>query len=222
MWSSGSRLDLQASAVASHPEVVPLPQDTAAPPGEEILFVCTGNLCRSPIAAELLRSKLSCAAHVRVRSAGLVGRGRRPPRKAIRIMRRRGVDLAGHLSDSVLAPVATAPDLVLTMTRQQMCTLVELDGRLLCRTFTLPEFVTLAGVEGPRLPGEAIGDYLERVRCGRLSFPVLASRADDIPDPMGKRTSAYEQCARELDRLVEVLVDQLYPGQCVLSSEDRI
>lgn len=72
----------------------------ALPVPASILFVCEGNIFRSPFAAGALRALLPpvVAARVRVASAGFVGPGRRPPRPALAAAARRGVDLARHRS----------------------------------------------------------------------------------------------------------------------------
>lgn len=66
-----------------------------------VLFVCTGNICRSPYAERAFaRGRRLAGAHAgwRSGSAGLLGPGRAPPPEAIRVAARRGVDLRGHRS----------------------------------------------------------------------------------------------------------------------------
>jgi protein-tyrosine phosphatase len=120
-----------------------------------------------------------------------------------------------------LTALDPAPDLVLAMSREHLSTLVELDGRLLARTFTLREFVRLAALEGPRLPGEKIGHYVERVRRGRSGSILVAGLADDVIDPMGRRRPAYEVCAREIDDLVAIVSAHLYPERGAIGAEGQ-
>ncbi|WGS53981.1 low molecular weight phosphotyrosine protein phosphatase [Paraburkholderia sp. D15] len=88
----------------------------------DVLMVCEGNLCRSPMAAALLAAALP---RVAVHSAGtraLVGR--RAPALAVELMDGRGIDLRPHVS-SVLTPAQVrGARLILAMTRAQ-CALIE-------------------------------------------------------------------------------------------------
>jgi protein-tyrosine phosphatase len=66
-----------------------------------ILFVCTGNICRSPIAEGILRSKLSEAGlDTVVDSCGFESFhvGDHPDPRAVKVTRRRGIDISGHVS----------------------------------------------------------------------------------------------------------------------------
>ena len=64
-----------------------------------VLFVCQGNICRSPYAAEVLRARLADPLAVRVSSAGMMPRPGRPtPALGVAAAARNGVKLAGHRS----------------------------------------------------------------------------------------------------------------------------
>jgi protein-tyrosine phosphatase len=198
--------------------------------GEDILFVCTANICRSPMAAELLKSKLRMVPNVRVRSAGFGQDGIRPARDLVEFMQGRGVDLRGHLSTRVESVLTNPPDLLLGMARQHLRSLFQMHPGLLSRTFTLKEFVRLAETEGQRLPGEEIGKYLSRVGAGRSVSALFFGADDDIADPTGRRKSAYKRCASEIEDLVGRLAQLLYakalqnPGMLSgqMSAEDYV
>lgn len=86
-----------------------------------ILFVCQGNICRSPYAAaafrKLLRQTPLDAIHVS--SAGFVGPGRRSPPEALAVAARHGVDLTSHRSQLVDAAKVRGADLVVVMDPRQ-------------------------------------------------------------------------------------------------------
>lgn len=90
-------------------------------PIESLIFVCQGNICRSPFAAEVFVQLLPehLRPHYRVSSAGLWGGQESPPEEAIRVGFTRGIDLTGHrsrlLSRADLKPV----DLVVVMSSAQ-------------------------------------------------------------------------------------------------------
>jgi protein-tyrosine phosphatase len=78
-----------------------------------ILIICTGNICRSPIAEGLLRAKLP---KLEVSSAGiaaLVGEPADP--LAIEVMREHGYDITAHRAQQMVLPVLTKMDLILAL-----------------------------------------------------------------------------------------------------------
>jgi protein-tyrosine-phosphatase len=88
----------------------------------EIIFVCTGNVCRSPMAAGLLKERLAEKGRddeYEVRSAGVYGLdGRRASRNAIFVMAERGVDIADHIAHTLTGEDVAQADLVLAMSRE--------------------------------------------------------------------------------------------------------
>jgi protein-tyrosine phosphatase len=81
-----------------------------------ILFICTGNICRSPIAESLAVSR-HAAPGVSFASAGTSGLPGRPASMpAVRVMSEIGIDLTGHVSQDVFTAITEAPDLIYCMT----------------------------------------------------------------------------------------------------------
>ena len=84
-----------------------------------VLFVCHGNICRSPFAAAVLRQK--APEGVIVSSSGCFPKaGRRPPEAAIRAARQFGVDLAAHRSDVLTQQQVDGADLILVFDRRNI------------------------------------------------------------------------------------------------------
>lgn len=80
-----------------------------------ILFVCTGNLYRSPLAAEFFRAKLN-RNDWRVDSAGTWTQPGQPaPPAVVRAAAKFGVNVAGHRSQLISADLLAQSDLVLVM-----------------------------------------------------------------------------------------------------------
>lgn len=83
-----------------------------------LLCVCTGNTCRSPMAAALLRRELDKAGRpdIRVESAGLAADGSPATPQAVAVMAEWGVDISAHRSRPVTAELLQNADRVLVMT----------------------------------------------------------------------------------------------------------
>lgn len=108
-----------------------------------ILIVCTGNVCRSPLAEQLLRSQLA-GLDVHISSAGteaLVGRPM--DERAARFSEREGGDPRGHRARQLTVEHLEDTDLVLTAERDHRRRVVESLPRGSHFTFTLREFARL-------------------------------------------------------------------------------
>lgn len=179
---------------------------------ERILFVCTANLCRSPMAQAFLRHELKSAeVEVEVLSAGFLTPGQPADKKVVWAMRRLGFDLSGHFSTKASNALDSGPDLVLTMARAHLRTLMKLDPALLSRAFTLKEFVHLAHLEGPRKAGEPLSHYLARLGRSRSVSALTSPGTEmDVPDPIGGPKRSFLKCASELQGLVRECAVTLY------------
>lgn len=190
-------------------------------PAVRLLFVCTGNLCRSPVAERLTlaRATRSLAdsperSRVEILSAGERAEAGAPmdPRSAT-ALQALGGDPSGFRSRRLTAELAQSADLVLTMTRKQRATVLGLNPRGLRRTFTLAEAADLAGLAD--LTGLALTPLDERApEFGRRLDAARARRqgtgADDIADPIGQRAAVHAEVADRIDRALTPLADVLF------------
>ena len=110
---------------------------TNAFPRIGVLFVCTGNQCRSPIAAALLRARLD-------------ERG-----SPLETMWAVGVDLSGHRSRPLSPTTIGAADLIVGMTRQHVVELTVMAPPEWERAFTFADLLRRAETVGPRQRIEA-------------------------------------------------------------------
>jgi glycine hydroxymethyltransferase len=86
---------------------------------KKVLFICTGNVCRSPMAEGLLRHL--AGDEVEVASAGLgAGRGQPPSAHAIDVLRGEGIDISDIRSQPVSADLLREADYIFTMTRDHL------------------------------------------------------------------------------------------------------
>src|SRR5262245_46928534 len=114
---------------------------THSEPAFRILFICTGNTCRSPMAAGALIKELgSEGARVEVASAGTAAwEGQPATEGAIEMARRDGIDLGVHRSRRVTPAMLRAADLVLVMERDHLSAVQPL-GADLKRTHVLSDW----------------------------------------------------------------------------------
>jgi protein-tyrosine phosphatase len=177
-----------------------------------VLLVCTGNICRSPIAHGLLteRSKRLLGGVIEVRSSGTWGLGGSPATtEGIAAAADLGIDIAGHRASRFTARLARWADLVVTMTTEQEAEVREEAAEAAAKTFTLKELVSILGALPPAV-GEPTREALLR-RVDEASRARAAGRirppADiDVSDPLGLSSSAYRAVARELAGLIDDLV----------------
>jgi protein-tyrosine-phosphatase len=109
----------------------------------KILFVCDGNICRSPLAAEYLRDRAvrHRLSDIIVDSAGLLGiEGAPAAPYSIKVGSGAGLDLTGHRSRGVTPAAVESADLLLAMTNTHLDTLARrfprgAPKRLLLRAF---------------------------------------------------------------------------------------
>jgi protein-tyrosine-phosphatase len=168
-----------------------------------VLFVCTGNICRSPVAERVARSYLDAvlgpdAADIRLVSAGthaVVGSGVHPQSAAV--LTALGGNSVGFASRQLTDDMAVNADLTLGLTRAHRRSVLKRAPRGLARSFTLLEAADLASrvPEDADLSGATFAD-----RCRSLVRQMAAVRArrasdvhDDIPDPVGESAAFHEE-----------------------------
>jgi protein-tyrosine phosphatase len=151
-----------------------------------IVFVCTGNTCRSPMAEALCKKRLSDRLGCRpeelsqrgflVLSAGLSAYAGGPPAaEAVEVAAGYGADLSGHRSRPMTAELLFQADHVVGMTRDHVEALAEASAGL---------------TEPPRL---------------------LSPAGDDLSDPVGRERAVYEECAAAVWRHLDVFTAEILP-----------
>ncbi len=181
---------------------------------DEVLFVCTGNLCRSPSAALLLRQQLRDAggAEVTVHSAGTVGADVGPPRPLVEEGRAFGIDLAAHVPRTVDPAMIQAADLVVGLTREHVRETVVAVPSSFPRTFTLREITRRGGHTGARGAADDLGAWIARLHDGRLHVDLRGDAPDDdVIDPMGGTPDDYRRMLTDVAALTRTLRNLAWP-----------
>lgn len=188
-----------------------------------ILFVCTGNMCRSPMAELFARAELNRrlgprAADFVVRSAGTGTVRGRPmePSSAAALQAEYGLAATGFTSTELRSELLVAADLILTAARSHRHRVLDTEPAVLKRSFTIREF----GRVGPavvasaaQLPAAVDARAREVVRlAGRHRGTVRGTSPteDDITDPIGRPAPLHyavcRQVADAVDRSLTALV----------------
>ncbi|WP_164996649.1 arsenate reductase/protein-tyrosine-phosphatase family protein [Actinomyces minihominis] len=170
-----------------------------------ITTVCTGNICRSPLAELLLRADLP-ATHFSISSAGVmaVPNGQVPDQQ-LKIGKDLGLtDLARHRARMVTPGLIGASDLILAMSRRHRRKLVQMDPQAVRRIFTLREFAHLAEYVTPEdvealLDTDVLSAAVEAVARMRGMVPPLESPDElDIVDPFKQSKDIYRASRDQL------------------------
>lgn len=152
-----------------------------------VLLVCTGNTCRSPMAAALMQKKIhdrfggaADSLPISVASAGVSAIGGDPASSGARqAIRNYGLNLESHQSTPILATMVEQADLVLVMGFRHRS--------VLCSQW--PE-------------------YADKIF-------MLAGDQGDISDPFGGPIEVYEHCAKQIDRHTSTWVDRFDPSSVI-------
>ena len=188
-----------------------------SPSPVRILTVCTGNICRTPVAERLLQAGLDqvLPGGFEVRSAGtraLVGDPVQP--LSADIIHTFGGTADGFAARQLSGKILRNVDLVLTMTSGHRGEVLQLDASLLKRTFTIREFARMLDVlEGREGQAPASGDLNgERLAANTRLWRKLPARAasvrhlalapdaadNDVVDPYRRSEDYYRQMEDEL------------------------
>lgn len=183
-------------------------------PLPEILVVCTGNICRSPLGEAALRARVDGRATVV--SAGTFGQeGSGATEGSVVAGRELGLDLGTHRARRIRTADIDAAALVLAMEREHRDAVVSAVPRAGERTFTLKELVLLL----ERAP--VAGGLDDRIaEAARRRATAEASGDLDVADPYGDTLEAYRRIAGEIDAWTDRLADALF-GPAFASAGSR-
>ncbi|HSJ50311.1 MAG TPA: low molecular weight phosphatase family protein [Actinomycetota bacterium] len=183
-----------------------------------ILVVCTGNVCRSPIAEGYLRSALMArfgAEAPVVESAGTAGwQGSPADPGSVAAAAAHGVDISTHRARRLLLDHLETASLVLAMAAEHRDAVAASAPRVAGRTFTLKELVRLLeALPEPRAGGDPSSLLAERVaEADRLRRSGFAGnpRDQDVADPLGMSDAVFFAVAYELDEWCRRLAEGLF------------
>lgn len=155
-----------------------------------LLFVCTGNTCRSSLAEGIMKSLLAGRDEpdlaVEVSSAGISAfPGDEASAQSIQVAREMGIDLTGHRSRRLSQQLLGSVDLVLTMTWSHKRAVLAMAPEMESRVLTLKEMALLTGGDPVGTPGV------------------------DISDPFGGDAGLYRLTADEIEKNLRLILQRL-------------
>ena len=154
---------------------------------KKIMFVCTGNICRSAMAHAYMQfsvNKLKNKDDYLISSCGTYAvPGEKSTNNAVIAMKEYGVDLSNHHATNIRDIDIENYDLILCMTMQHKRNVVELYPKLLNKTYTIKEYVNR--------------DEIYK----------------DIDDPWGLNLQVYKDCARDIVNNVDKVIQKLEVGE---------
>ncbi len=147
----------------------------------KVLFVCSGNTCRSPIARGMFEAKKGDL-DAGSASCGLSAfNGDLPNPKAVEAAKAKGVDITDHLSATFGEPMVAEFDLILTMTKAQRDNILIHIPDAKVKTYALAQFA---------------GEDLE-------------AEFENISDPYGMDEDAYAKCADQIEKYIEKAISKI-------------
>lgn len=180
-----------------------------------VLFVCTGNICRSPIAEALFLSRSrELGVPVSVGSAGSWAQRANPATSnAVIAAREMGLDIEEHRARPLRAHLVSQSDLVLGLAREHREEVLELVPGAAAKTFTLKELAALlealppAPVHADR--DAAVARVAEAHRLREASRGPVA-RDLDVRDPIGSSLFAYRDVAWDIETALDSVLVGLF------------
>ncbi len=108
----------------------------------QLLFVCTGNVCRSPMAEYLMRQKLGKTSNWQITSAGLfTANGQPASTMAIQAMDEVGIDIRKHRSRQITAEIINQSNMIVVMTKAHLMELLSRFPDAQDRAYVLGSFL---------------------------------------------------------------------------------
>lgn len=177
-----------------------------------VLFVCTANMCRSPLAEHLFAEEVERrdgSGHSwAVASAGThVTAGTEVHELVREVLAERGLPVPRASSHQVVEADVESADLILTAAREHRSWIVTRVPSAVRRTFTLRQFARLCAAGWREVGAGAVLDpshLLDLVTVGRRVVGPVSEEEDLVVDPMGGSIEDFRTCAEQISDAVRL------------------
>ena len=173
-----------------------------------VLFVCTGNICRSPAAERLFQGRLGLAVQVSASSAGTKGMTGHPIDGPSAVaLQELGIDPEGHIARRLDGEMLRTADLVLTASTEHRAAVLRTEPSMISKTFTLREFGRLAADSldaWPAFTDEELRTRVAAVARQRGLAGPAGPAENDIADPYGASLETARATVAQISRAVDL------------------
>ena len=172
-----------------------------------ILFVCTGNTCRSAMAEAFLKDKLmKTSSEIEVLSAGTnVKSNSSATEEAIKVMENFEIDLSDHVTHLLSKGTIEKAGLIIAMTRPHELSISKIQQKARSRTFLAGEIVRLGSQVSKLGELPSFSSWVEELHSARGGHMTSGRAGDEVLDPFDKPLEEYEKVAMRLNGICEVL-----------------
>lgn len=147
----------------------------------KVMFICTGNICRSAMAHKMMEKKANeQGKNIEVYSSGVWAQdGDVPTQEGITVMKDYGIDLTTHRATNIRNSNIEDMDVILCATFSHKINVISMYPELKDKVFTMKEY---AGCYGDDI---------------------------DIRDPYGYGLNVYINCAKEIDECLDKILERM-------------